>query len=585
MEKINKIISILLSIILIIINILNIIFTQNIYINILLLIISILLLTSNKIQINISKILIIILIIILNYNNTNNIKIKDFTNKKVIELLEYAQKNNIQINQDYEYSDLIDKYKIIYQTYNKNKNQISFSVSQGPSPYKEINIPDLTGKKDTDVQEYINNNKLSNIQIEYIEDENDLTQETLLEQSKIGILKRNEEIKFTFSKIKDQKEVKLKDLTNINYIDLLFYLKKNNIDYELEYDFSNSIEKDHVIKQSIEKNTIIKDKLKVTLSKGKSIKVIELKNKQLNKIIPWSTKNNIKIVFTSSYSKDIKKGYIISSDKNKDDIIEENSTINLVVSKGQIKLKKQDSLNSFTNWADKNNIKYNIEYTYDDNTKEGDIIKYSQDINTTIDPDNQITVYVSIGNKIEMPNLIGLSKDEATKKLDNLNLKYTFTYSTSSRYDKNYVISQSIKANSTIKKDTTITLKISTGISQEKKETKNTTSNNQANSNNTQKENDTPKENNTTKEENKEEKQEDKKEEKQEEEKTTTCIDPDDLNMQAGDNAQETISMINQLNPNHNYNFTIVKNCPNGSTSRGQICSISKDNCKITIVE
>ena len=41
---------------------------------------------------------------------------KDFTNKNLTEVVKWAEKNSINLNQEYEYSDMIDEYEIINQS-------------------------------------------------------------------------------------------------------------------------------------------------------------------------------------------------------------------------------------------------------------------------------------------------------------------------------------------------------------------------------------------------------------------------------------------------------------------------------------
>ena len=121
---------------------------------------------------------------------------------------------------------------------------------------------------------------------------------------------------------------------------------------------------------------------------------------------------------------------------------------------------KFKSLNDFYEWAKKNNIPYLEEHEFSDKVKTGEVISYSYKEGEVIKNHSAITVKISDGSKKTVPNLKGLSKDEAVKKLDDLGLKYNFIYEDSDS-DKDIVLKQSISPNSEISTGLTITLTLS----------------------------------------------------------------------------------------------------------------------------
>ena len=81
------------------------------------------------------------------------------------------------MEQEYEYSDLIDEYHIIYQdvkagTKLKKINKVTVLVSEGPNPDKEIILPNMVGWESEDVLKYIEDNHLTNVLIEFVQSEN-----------------------------------------------------------------------------------------------------------------------------------------------------------------------------------------------------------------------------------------------------------------------------------------------------------------------------------------------------------------------------------------------------------------------------
>ncbi len=79
------------------------------------------------------------------------------------------------------------------------------------------------------------------------------------------------------------KEIKVPNLVGSSLADAQIKAENENFKIEFEYDFSDEVEKDHVIKQSPGAETFIKDKpenkiITVTISKGKKEKTVELED-------------------------------------------------------------------------------------------------------------------------------------------------------------------------------------------------------------------------------------------------------------------------------------------------------------------
>ena len=71
------------------------------------------------------------------------------------------------------------------------------------------------------------------------------------------------------------------DLKNKTLFDGTLWLKRNKIKYSLEYEFSDTIERNTIIKQNIEigENINVNEtSVTITISKGKAIKVPNLLN-------------------------------------------------------------------------------------------------------------------------------------------------------------------------------------------------------------------------------------------------------------------------------------------------------------------
>ena len=397
-------------------------------------------------------------------------KMEDFTNKSLVDVVSFASKNNITLNQEYEYSDMISEYQIISQDVKpgvslKETKSLTVSISEGPSPLKEVIIPDMTTWDSERVLNFIKKNYLTNVDVSFVE--SDKVKNTVIEQSKSGNLKRNDEIKLTFSLGEDNEDVdiKLSDLTNKSEFEAIFYLKQNKIDYEIKRDFSSKIKRGNVSSQSIKPGNVVKssEKVTITVSKGKKIKVPNLKKMSVTEITKWIINNRLKLEFSDKYDEKIKDNKIISANYKTGDIIEQGSTVNIVISKGKLVMPKFKSLNDFYEWANKYSIQYEEKHEFSDDIDIGEVIKYSHKTGDVIKNNDTIIVYISDGKKCEVPNLVNLSKNEAINKLKKANLDYTFIYKNSNSVSKDKVISQSISAGSNVSSGTTITVTLSNG--------------------------------------------------------------------------------------------------------------------------
>ena len=221
-----------------------------------------------------------------NLNGLTSGKVIDFTRMSLTDVIKWSEKNSINIIQDYEYSDMIEEYHIISQSVEegtslKGIKDITVSISEGPNPSKEVVIPNMVSWDSERVLAFIKDNHLSNVIVEFVESSKEVN--TVIEQSKSGSIKRNDELKLVFSYGEElgYEEVKLIDFTNISKFEVTFYLKQHHLNYEFDEDFSSDIKQGFAVRQSVDAGTMVKvndQKVIVTISKGPEIKVPNLKD-------------------------------------------------------------------------------------------------------------------------------------------------------------------------------------------------------------------------------------------------------------------------------------------------------------------
>lgn len=473
---------------------------------------------------------------------------ENLVDKSLSSAVKWTTDNKIDLEQIYEYSDVVSEYHVIYQnvkpgTKLKNVKKLILTISEGPNPSKEIIIPSMIGWESETVLKYIEDNHLTNIKVEFVKSTSKAN--TLIEQSKSGNVRRNEEIKFVFSygEERDFSEIKLSNLTNKSKYEAMFYLAKNGIKYEFVYDFSDSIKKDNVISQNVEAGTMISltgenvVMVKVTISKGPKIIVPDLKTMSVEEVTSWIIKNKLKVEFKDAYDENIAENKIISASHNKGDAVSEGTVITITISNGKLRMPSFKSLSEFREWATKYNINYDEQHEFSDSVAIGDVIRYSYKKGDTIKNNDTIIVTISDGKKISVPSVIGLTKSAAEAKLKSAGLNYNFVYRYNSNVEKGKVSNQSISAGSTVSAGTTVTVTISNGKAPS----------NNGNGGNSGGTTPTPK--------------------------------PSCENIlffiQNGNTGSQVLSATRSANPKFNITATFVASCSNGDSVSGSVCNAS----------
>ena len=421
--------------------------------------------------------LILLCYFVLNLNNSFNfIKspisvVPDFSNKSLTEVMQWASKNNILVNQDYEYSDMIPEYKVISQSIDSGKSlsgitEIDISISEGPNPYKEIVVPSMISWDHERVLNYIRENYLENVIVEFVQSSKKA--DTVIEQSTSGNLKRNDELKLTFSygEVLEYEDYGVIDFTNMSQFEIEFFMKQHQLKYEIEYVFSSKIKKGYGVAQSVDAGTKVKvnsEVVKISISKGPKIKVPDLTKMDVNEITEWAIKNKLKLTFKDSYDDTIPEGEIIKTDKNNGDILEQGNVITVTLSRGNLKMPNFDTMIEFKEWADKYGIMYEEKHEFSDKVPIGEIIGFSYDVGDTIRNGDSISVTISDGKQVEVPNVVGQSKNSAISKLEGAGLKYNVSTKYHNSVAKDTVISQSISAGSKVGAGTTVSIIVSLG--------------------------------------------------------------------------------------------------------------------------
>ncbi len=170
------------------------------------------------------------------------------------------------------------------------------------------------------------------------------------------------------------------------------------------------------------------------------------------------------------YSDEYDEGEVISQDPEEGEMVEENTTIYVVISNGE----EDSTIPDVTGYTedeakealDAAGINYGTStYEYSSTVEAGVVISMSPDAGTTATSSTVVTLTVSRGTQtVSVPSVTGMTKKKAKSTLKSAGLTVgTITEKYSSTVEAGKVISQSVSAGSTVEEGTTVNLVISLG--------------------------------------------------------------------------------------------------------------------------
>ena len=396
--------------------------------------------------------------------------VENFYGKEITEVVAWAEEHDILMEQVYEYSDTIEKYKVISQSITpgtsiKGIDSMTVVVSDGPNPEKETVVPNMIGWNLDKALNYIDENYLSNITIDF-EFREDYEKDIIFSQNLESTMKRNEkiELKVSLGKERKLKYVTMKDLVGMDEFHASVWLRRNYLEYEIQYGYSEEIEEGKISKQSVKAGKIVnlenQKPMIITIARNHEITVPNFKEMSATEITSWGAENKVKITFKEEADDTIAKGKVISSSKQKGETVEAGELIEVILSKGQVYMIKFTSAEDFRAWAEEMGIAYTIQYEFSTTVPIGELISSSHKENQKIKNTDTVQIVVSQGSTVSVPDFSNMTKKEAETACKKANLICEYTYETS---QKDRIIKQSMRKGSEVPTQTTITLTVSKG--------------------------------------------------------------------------------------------------------------------------
>ena len=258
--------------------------------------------------------------------------------------------------------------------------------------------------------------------------------------------------------------VEVIDLSGWTENDAQLWARDNGVILQVEKEYNDEVEAGKVISQSVAKGTQVKkgEFIKLTVSLGHDLTVTlplpDIMSMTKEEIEAWAAENFMaKVRITAEYSDEIPLGNVIRYEINDDTVVDEvsrNTPIYVIVSKGMedesamavtIPNFKEMAIAESYAFANENGLVLIVEEQYDDYVPVGSVISQSIKAEETVNKGTEITLVVSKGKMIIIPNFAGYSKDRATAVAGELGIPVTIKERYSSAPSDAF-ISQSIKA-------------------------------------------------------------------------------------------------------------------------------------------
>lgn len=274
--------------------------------------------------------------------------------------------------------------------------------------------------------------------------------------------------------------VTMVDLSNKTIDEVNLFIQENKLNeenYEISYEYSETVEKDKVISQSIEvgKKISEKDILKIVVSNGKDpnleVSIPDFTNKTESEIKEWFDTN----LFT-----DVSFEYVISDKIEKDKFVSLNVDNNLQkrsalivvsISAGKDAIGIEIDMPDFKDytkanmqaWAKSNNITLSIKYESSSKVAEGKLISQSVAAGNKIKTGDKISVTLSSGSGVSVLDFSNKTKAEAEKWVKENKLKATYVQMYDGKVKNDLIISNTPNKGS-IKPGGSIQFNISIGL-------------------------------------------------------------------------------------------------------------------------
>ncbi len=176
------------------------------------------------------------------------------------------------------------------------------------------------------------------------------------------------------------------------------------------------------------------------------------------------------IISGYDYSDEYAFGVIMHQSEEEGKFLRKSREVNVVVSLGK-KTKTLPDIykmneNNATGIIEAFGLEFVLQYEYSNNIEKGTVVRTEPKRGSPVDEDTKVTIIVSKGKQpvmVEMPEIVGVSRQDAEKLLKSKGLKLGKVSSVDSLMPEGYVVEQKIEKGTSVEVNTAVDVLLSTG--------------------------------------------------------------------------------------------------------------------------
>ena len=249
----------------------------------------------------------------------------------------------------------------------------------------------------------------------------------------------------------------------------------SGIIFKEEYNFDN--DEDVILSQSVDAGKKVKKDVKITFTislgadPSEKISFPDIKSMTKSEIESWIKTNKLtKTKITTSYNDSVEKDAVISYElKGVDETdFTRSSTLNISVSKGSqpagtvtVSDFKGKSYSEVESWAKTNKITLSKVESYSDSVESGMVISQSIDANKTMKQGDTLTITVSKGKGVKIPDFNTMNEEEIKSWASKNNINATITSKYSNSDDK--ILSSNVSKGSIVSSSDDVQIVLNAG--------------------------------------------------------------------------------------------------------------------------
>lgn len=205
---------------------------------------------------------------------------------------------------------------------------------------------------------------------------------------------------------------------------------KKDFTFSVDSEYSDSIERGLVTRIVPESGTKAPkgSSIQIFVSKGAPITISDFYNSDSETAKTSLTSQGLSFTVNEQYSEDVGEGKVIKTDPAAGTKVEIGSTVDILISKGSEYRTMPDysevPYDDVLRQAENLGLNIDAKYGFSDEIEAGYIIDCSAASNSKVSVKDKIRMTISKGPGIELPSIVGQSRDKITGKLDKLGVKY-----------------------------------------------------------------------------------------------------------------------------------------------------------------